>query len=292
MTARAALPTLADLLALEQVDDSTWRGMTDGVPLPQLFGGQLVAQSLVAAGRSVDEHVLPHSIHTSFLRGGLPDEPVDYRVEVLRDGRQTATREVSAWQGERLVCRSTVSSTSLMGGLAHSRPAPATEGLEAAVDLHVLAELDGGLGEFWDDFSAFEIRVEPPLVPADHWASAPQNVWMRCTQDLPDDPLSHRAAIAYASDLMLMSTAVTPHGHTTGHETSLARRWWAVSLDHAVWFHRDADAGDWLLFEHSTSAAGGSRALVDAAVFAPDGTQTCRITQEALVRPARPHQEI
>lgn len=142
------------------------------------------------------------------------------------------------------------------------------------------------MGEYWDDFASIEVRVEPqPVVPEPSvWAAPPENVWMRTVESLGDDPLLHRAAIAYASDLMLMSTALTPHGHQTGHETTLARQWWAVSLDHVIWFHDDARADDWLLFEHSTAAAHDSRVLIDAAVFSPEGRHICRITQEALVR--------
>lgn len=278
---------LAHLLDVRHASGDAWIGARDDLQLPQLFGGMLVGQSLVAAGRSVPEGCLPHSLHTTFLRGGLPGVPVTYEVERCRDGRQVSVREVRAWQGDRLVCRSTVSCTTIDAGIRHARPAPPTRGPEHAVDLQVLAEPDGGLGEFWDDFTAVEIRVDPPeadaAVPAVH-ASLPQNIWMRAVDPLEDDPLLHRAAIAYASDLMLMSTAVTPHGHTTGLERTLARDWWAVSLDHTMWFQEDVRADDWLLYEHSTAVAHDGRALIDAAVFGADGRHACRITQEALIR--------
>lgn len=277
--------SLAHLLDVEHVSGETWLGARDDLRLPQLFGGMLVGQSLVAAGRTVPEGCLPHSLHTTFLRGGLPGLPVAYRVERRRDGRQVSVREVGAWQGDRLLCRSTISCTTIDGGLRHARPAPETRGPEQAVELQVLAEPDGGLGAFWDDFTAVEIRVEPStdVAPGFH-ASTPQNIWMRAGDPLGDDPLLHRAAIAFASDLMLMSTAVTPHGHTTGLERTLARDWWAVSLDHTMWFQQDVRADDWLLYEHSTAAAHDARALIDAAVFGPDGQHVCRVTQEALIR--------
>lgn len=286
-SARPAQADLTEVLRVEPGDQDVWVGAVDVLALPQLFGGQLVGQSLMAAGRSAPEGCLPHSLHTTFLRGGRSGEPVTYRVERLRDGRSVSTREVSAWQDDRLLCRSMISCTTIDSGLSHSRPSPPAVGPEAAVDLHVLAEPDGGLGRFWDDFRAIEIRVEPEpdagsVVPGA--AAPPQNIWMRAADRLGDDPLLHRAAVAYASDLMLMSTAVTPHGHTTGAETTLGRSWWAVSLDHTMWFHRDVRADEWLLFEHATPAAHDSRALIDAAVFGADGTQACRITQEALIR--------
>lgn len=287
-TVGRAQADLSQVLHVEQQGDDLWLGAVDVLALPQLFGGQLVGQSLMAAGRSVPSGCLPHSLHTSFLRGGRAGEPVSFRVERLRDGRSVSTREVSAWQDDRLLCRTVVSCTTIDSGLSHSRPTPRALGPEAAVDLRVLAEPDGGLGAFWDEFRAVDIRVEPGPAPgtaAPGAAAAPQNIWMRAADPLDDDPLLHRAAIAYASDLMLMSTAVTPHGHTTGAETSLSREWWGVSLDHTIWFHRDVRADEWLLFEHATSSAHDARALIDAAVFGADGTQACRITQEALIRP-------
>lgn len=108
---------------------------------------------------------------------------------------------------------------------------------------------------------------------------------MRSVDPLSDDVVVHRAALAYASDLMLMSTAVTPHGHVSGHERSLARTWNAVSLDHTMWFRGSPRADEWMLFEHTTPMAQAGRALIEAAVFDQAGTSICHVAQEALVRP-------
>jgi acyl-CoA thioesterase II len=288
MTRAPGTRSLAEVFDLRASGTDEWTGPADGLQLPQLFGGQLVGQSLVAAGRSVPDGWLPHSVHTTFLRGGLSGRPLTYRVHRLRDGKQTSTREVSAWQDDRLVCRSIVSCTAIDSGITHSRPAPVSQGVDAAVDLRALADSDGGLSPIWDGFDSVEIRVEPPLDPehvATHWAARPHNIWMRAADPLGEEHLLHRAAIAYASDLMLMSIAVTPHGYLIGQETSLARDWRAVSLDHTMWFQRHLRADDWMLFEYSTATAHASRALIDAAVFDPDGAHACRITQEALFRP-------
>ncbi|MCL8250062.1 thioesterase family protein [Aeromicrobium fastidiosum] len=282
---------LADVFALERRDDDTWVGRTDGVRLPQLFGGQLVGQSLIAAGASVEGKDV-HSVHTTFLRGGAPGVPVTFRVERLRDGRQISTREVSAWQGERLLCRSIVSCAVPADGITHSRPAPTTPGPDECPDIRDVAAADGGLGEFWEDFAAIEVRLAPDVpgvVP--HSASPANGVWMRSVEPLSDDPVVHRAALAYASDLMLMSTAVTPHGHTSGHERSLANTWNAVSLDHAMWFRGLPRADEWMLFEHTTPMAGAGRALIEAAVFDARGTSICHVAQEALVKPLNPSED-
>lgn len=275
---------LTDLFTLERTDHDVWTGRTDGLRLPQLFGGQLVGQSIVAAGASVEGKAV-HSTHTTFLRGGVPGRPVDFHVERLRDGRTISMREVSARQGDRLLCRTVVSCAIELDGLTHARPAPATPPPEQCPTLAEVAEADGGLGEFWEDFASIEVRLAPDLPGAiAHSASPANGVWMRSTERLPDDPLVQRAALAYASDLMLMSTAVTPHGHVSGHERSLANRWDAVSLDHTMWFRGETRADEWLLFEHTTPMAGSGRALIEAAVFDATGTSVCHVAQEALIR--------
>lgn len=282
---------LAALFDLTEGAPDTWEGRQDGLRLPQLFGGQLVGQSIVAAGRTVANATV-HSTHTTFLRGGSTDRPVTFVVERLRDGRTISTREVSARQGERLLCRTIVSFAADRPGLSHARPAPSTPGPLDCPSLDEVAAADGGLGEFWEDFASIDVRVAPDVEgPVPHSASPPNGIWMRTSTPLPDDPLVHAAAVAYASDLMLMSTAVTPHGHTTGHERSLAARWDAVSLDHALWFRRIPRADDWLLFEHTTPMAAAGRALIEAGVFDLAGDPVCHVAQEALLRDHPDHHQ-
>lgn len=275
---------LGELFTLEPSGHDTFIGQTDGVNLPQLFGGQLVGQSVMAAGATVDDKVV-HSTHTSFLRAGGSDQPVSYRVDRLRDGRTMSTRDVSAFQGDRLLCRTTVSCAVAAEGLSHRRPTPIVPGPDESRALLEVAAEGGGLGEFWDAFSAIEVRLAPDVdAEVAHSAAPPNRIWMRATERLSDDPLVHRAAVAYASDLMLMSTAVTPHGHVTGHERELARNWNAVSLDHTMWFRRDVRADEWLLFEHTTPMAHGGRVLLEAAIFDLLGDVVGHVAQEALVR--------
>lgn len=274
----------AELFDLERTDEDTWIGRNDGMRLPQLFGGQLVGQSIVAASASVEDKLV-HSTHTTFLRGGATGEPVTFRVERLRDGRRLSTREVSAWQGDRLLCRTIASCTVATEGLSHARPAPNAPAPEECPTLTEVAEADGGLGEFWEDFAAIEVRLIPDVPGAVPHSAAPINgVWMRSIEKLPDDPTVHLAALAYASDLMLMSSAVTPHGHISGHERSLSNRWEAVSLDHTLWFRGTTRADEWMLFEQTTPMAGSGRALIESAVFDLTGEPVCHVAQEALLR--------
>ena len=279
---------LTALFDLERVDRQTWLGRSDTLDLPQVFGGQLVGQSIVAAGRSVGAGMRVHSSHTAFLRPGATGEPIRYAVEALHAGRQRATCEVSAWQFDRLLCRTLVSASTDVDGVAHARPAPAAR-LADAVPLPVLAEEDCGLGVWWDQLDAIEVRITPsePAGSAPHSAGSPTLVWMRTTEPLPDDPLVHRAAVAHASELMLMSTAADVHGVPIGHERTLAELWWGISLDHAMWFHDRVRADEWLLFEQVTPMAHAGRTLIQAATFDAAGSPVCQLAQEALLRRQR-----
>lgn len=281
---------LASLFDLERDDEQVWLGRSDTLDLPQIFGGQLVGQSVVAAGRSAGPDVRVHSTHTTFLRPGAPDEPIRYVVEELHSGRTRSVRDVSAWQGDRVLCRTMVSaSADDRAGIEHARPAPDSGPAADAVPLEVLAEADGGLGPWWHQFEAVEVRiaVREPATAGLHSAVEPTLVWMRTTEPLPGDPLAHRAAVAYASDLMLMSTAVSAHGVPVGHETTLAREFWGISLDHAVWFHDRVVADDWLLYEQVTPSAHQGRTLMQAAIFDPAGRPVAQVAQEGLIRRQR-----
>ena len=281
---------LASLFDLEQVDEEVWNGRSDVLDLPQLFGGQLVGQSLVAAGRSAGPRLTVHPGHTSFLRPGASGQPIRYVVTELHSGRSRAVRDVSAWQEDRLLCRTLVStSADDQAGIEHSRPAPPGAGPEDAVALVELAAEDGGLGPWWHQFDAIEIRIAqgaPEPSPA-RSAAPPSLVWMRTTQPLPDDPLVHRAAVAYASDLMLMSTAVAAHGVPVGHESTLAREFWGISLDHSVWFVDRVVADEWMLYEQVSPSSHAGRALIQAAVFDRAGRAVGQVAQEGLIRRQR-----
>jgi acyl-CoA thioesterase-2 len=279
---------LGALFSLTQDAADTWVGESDLIPLPQLFGGQLVAQSILAASYGLRPEQQVHSVHTAFLRGGTVGEPVRYVVTELVTGRSRATRRVDALQGDRLVCSSLLSADVARTGIDHARPAPPYDPPSASVPLAELAD-EGGLGEFWDGFEAIEVRVSRPreVWSVPHSGVPPTHVWMRPTHPLPDDPVLHRAAVAYASDLMLLGSVLAGHGVPVGHERTLTEEWWGVSLDHSLWFAPDVRGDDWLLFEHTSPLAHGSRTLVQAAVFDTACRPVAQVAQEALVRRAR-----
>lgn len=284
MTSRVVLN---ELFTLTRLSDGVYRGPGERSQLPQVYGGTLVAQSLVAAMDDVADERVAASCHTVFIRPGRLGADVDFRVERTRDGRSMSTRQVDAWQDDRLLSRTIATLTTRESGIEHARPQPQTRGLQAASPL---AEVDDevGLGLEWDALAAIDIRIDPKpeesMAPLTH-AAQPRNVWMRCVDAFADDPRLHQAAIAYASDVLLASTLLTPHGYDLGQEGRVYRDWQAVSLDHTMWFHGHADANDWMLWEHSTPVARGGLGLASAAVFDSRGNVAAHATQQARIRP-------
>jgi acyl-CoA thioesterase-2 len=285
---------LVDLLDLTPAGPGRFTGRSAALGLPQLFGGQLVAQSLVAAGRTVDGRS-PHSLHAHFLRPGRPDVPLEFGVETLRDGRVLATRQVTVRQDGRIICQAVVSFAGTMDGPRHSRAAGPVPPAEHLPPLSEVAARYGGLGPVWDGFLSVDVRLPnapaspPPERPGSTGTARPAQaadpIWMRVAGRLPDDPVAHAAGLLYMSDLMLISASVAAHGYRLGHERAFDEHWVAVSLDHAVWFHAPARADEWLLFEQVSPVAGDGRALTQAAVYDAAGTAVATVAQEALVTP-------
>ncbi|GAA0233299.1 acyl-CoA thioesterase [Cryptosporangium japonicum] len=273
------MTSLAALLDVEAIGEGRYRGESDGMPLPQPFGGRLVGQSVVAAGRTLPADRAVHTVRTTFLRAGRIGHPVTLQVEPLRTGRRVSVLEVGVHQDGRELCRSWVTAAAdVPDGVRHAAAPAVVAGPDTSTPLAGLAVDDGGLGALWDGFTAVDVRV------AGTGEDGRVHVWMRCDA-LPPDPLLHRAATAYASDLMLMATVVARHGVPVGHERSLAAEWNAVSLDHALTFTGDGRADDWQLFSQFSPSARGGRAVVTATVSDRAGHPSADVSQLALVWP-------
>jgi len=277
---------LGALIEAEQVGESRFRSPGRSDARSRTFGGALVAQALLAAGRTVGAGRSPHSLHGHFLRPGEAAAPTEYRVTVVRDGAAYSTREVVALQQGRATFALTASFHVPEDGWEHQLPrldAPAPE------DLPPLEEATAGAAAAVRDWAArlphrrtFDLRFagDPARVAAELGPGAPrQRFWLRSRTPLPDDPLLHRCAVAYASDMLLLSTSLAPHASalTTGGVT-------AASLDHAVWFHAPARADDWLFYDQDSSWAGGGRALCHGRIFDRAGGLVATVMQEAMIR--------
>ncbi len=288
-----ALERLLTVLDLREVDgwgprgeEDLWRG--DSVPGParRVYGGQVLAQALLACGRTVESGRLPHSMHAYFLREGVLDVPIDFAVERLRDGRSFSARRSHALQHGKPILSLTASFQEEQPGYEHFTPAPGDvptpEEVPSAIEL--LGGIDHPAARFWSHESAFDLRhVGGSLylgAPSDR--SDTQLVWIRARHEVTsDDPLLHRALLAFACDQVMLEPVLRQAGRSwldVGGAVPMA------SLDHAMWFHRDARADDWLLYVQESPGAQGGRGLGLARVYDRDGALVASIAQEGMVR--------
>jgi acyl-CoA thioesterase-2 len=278
---------LGTVLAVERIGDDEFRAPARRPEPMRVFGGAVVAQALLAAGRTVEPARAVHSLHAYFLRVGDASLPFDFRVTATRDGGSFTTRQVTAEQGGRAVLTLSASFQGLEAGFEHQVPqlrAPSPDGLPALGDAAPGTEsrdqeaLDRIAG-----LHPFDVRLDgelPRTATGRGERVAPaQRFWMRAADPLPADPLLHACALAYGSDMLLLSTSVAPHGVVVGSPELVS-----ASLDHAVWFHRPVPADDWLYYDQESSWASGGRALCSGRMFDRDGRLAVTVAQEAMIR--------
>lgn len=282
----ATTPTQALLDVLDLGPDAAEPDTFTGTSLPQpsgrVFGGQVLAQALLAAGRTVPASRLPHSLHGYFLRAGDVREPITFAVERLRDGRSFTARRTHALQGGAPILSMIASFQEAQPGLDYAEPMPDAPDPEDVVsaDTH-LAGIDHPVARFWSQESAFDVRhVEGAIYLGGSGEPAGQQmVWVRSREALPDDQLLHRALLAFACDQVMLEPVLRRSGH------SWATRGLSIaSLDHAMWWHRDVRVDDWLLYTQTAPSAQGGRGLGAARVFTRDGTHVASIAQEGMIR--------
>ena len=262
-------------------------GRSQRMPHGRVFGGQVLAQSLVAASRTVDAVdgvTRPiHSLHAYFVRGGDDSHPIKFLVEKVRDGRSFSTRRVQAVQYGRTILSMGCSFMEPAEGMEHHDPMPPVPFPED------VRSLDESLRENTDpavrSFFALERPIELRHVEGNIYTKpgrnhiARQNVWLRARHELPDDPIIHAAVLAYASDYSLLEPVLRRHGV---HWMDSRLR--PASLDHAMWFHRPVRADDWILYTMSSPSAQGGRWLGVGPMFSQDGTLMVTLAQEGMLR--------
>ncbi|GIH91369.1 acyl-CoA thioesterase [Planobispora siamensis] len=283
-----ALKELLDLLDLEQIELDIFRGRSPEERIQRVFGGQVAAQALVAAGRTVpsDRHV--HSLHAYFIRPGDPAIPIVYNVERVRDGRSFTTRRVVAVQHGKAIFTMSASFHILESGVEHQASAmpnvPEPQDLPTLQDRmrEVIGE-NSPLREWLSRPRPVDVRYVTPLTWEAHrdpqLRGAETNVWFRYDADLPDDPLLHVVLAAYASDYTLVDTVLLTHGLAWG-----ASNVSGASLDHAMWFHRPLRADDWVLYAQESPWSGAARGLARGQMFTRSGELAVSVVQEAMIR--------
>ncbi len=284
LTPASPVELVLDVLRLErdEVNPDQFLGRSIPQPHGRVFGGQVLAQSLLAAGATVADGRLPHSLHGYFLRAGDANEPIEFAVERLRDGRSFSARRTHALQGGVPILSMITSFQQEQGGVdfADEMPGvPAPEDVPSAID--VLGHLDHPVAKFWTREAAFDVRhVDGTLYlgPSDTPAGR-QRVWFKARAPLPDDQLLHRALLAYACDQVMLEPILRRAG-----KSWISRGMSIASLDHAMWWHRDVRVDDWLLYDQSSPSAQGGRGLGAARVFTREGVLVASIAQEGMVR--------
>ncbi|MFJ2344524.1 acyl-CoA thioesterase [Streptomyces antimycoticus] len=290
-----ALQSLLDLLDLEQIEEDIFRGTSDAAPLvPRVFGGQVAAQALVAAGRTVPEDRSAHSLHAYFLRPGDPGAPIVYTVDRIRDGHSFTTRRVVAVQHGQPIFHLSASFQLYEDGLEHQEPMPHVPDpltLPTADELLPRYEHLFGPGvtqRMLQARASIDLRYvdEPPFGSVGRPREPKSQVWFRTNGKLDgvaDHPLLHVCLATYVSDMTLLDSILLAHG----------RGGWAVgdivgaSLDHAMWFHRPFRVDDWLLYDQESPSASGGRGLAKGRIFTADGRLAVSVIQEGVMRVPR-----
>ena len=281
---------LVDLLDLEEIEIGLFRARQPDTQLQRVFGGQVLAQALVAAARTVVVSRVVHSLHAYFLMPGRTDIPIVYDVESVRDGGSFSSRRVVARQGGKVIFYLSSSFHEVESGFEHLDPVPeAVPGPDECPRLgEVLAKISGRSAAQWErEWGVLDVRYVGDSRPggplADPMHPARARVWVRTEGTLPDDRRLHQAALAYASDLTLLSATTVPHNVLIGLNVQ------ATSLDHAMWFHRPFRADDWLLYDQISPSASAGLGLSTARLFQHD-TLVANVAQEGLIRKTdRPH---
>lgn len=274
------------LLELEPLEVNIYRGVNRDVGTGRVFGGQVFAQALVAARRTVAEAREAHSVHAYFLREGNVNAPIVYFVDRPRDGGSFTSRRVTAIQHGEAIFHLSASFHREEPGMEHqsSMPdAPDPESLPNELDL-VRArahELPADLRDVLTQDRPLDFRPVLPANPYDDRApgDAKRIIWFRTVRPIPDSPILHQAVLSYASDYGFLPTSLIPHGIAFRD-----RRLQIASLDHSIWMHRPFRADEWLLYVCDSPAAFGARGFVRGEIFSRDGKLVASVAQEGLIR--------
>ena len=270
---------IEQILGLEQLEVNIYRGAVfnpESGFLSRTFGGHIAGQALVSAVRTVKPEFHVHSLHGYFLRAGEATKPAVYLVDRPRDGSSFCTRRVNAVQNGEVIFSMGASFQTEQSGIEHQDVMPVTPPPDGLPAFHSERGVfgNGGLAQF----AEWDIRVVPrDQLTAPPSTVSPQQVWFKHRDPLPDDPLLHICALAYMSDLTLLSSAHATHQAVRPH---LA----VASLDHAMWFMRRFRADEWLLYDQSSPSAGGGRALTQGQIYNQRGEMVAAVVQEGLTR--------
>ncbi|MDY8109482.1 acyl-CoA thioesterase II [Fulvimarina sp. 2208YS6-2-32] len=281
-----AVTKLLEILDLETLETNLFRGASPHEARQRVFGGQVVAQALVAAQRTVPADRFCHSLHSYFLRGGDPAAPIIYDVDRIRDGGSFTTRRVVAIQHGQPIFLLSASFQIVEEGFDHQIDMPDVPGPDdvphgEALNERILRHAPAAVKAYWQRPRPIEFR--PVLL--DHYLTEDrlepiQRIWVRCGREIGDDPNLNAAVLAYLSDMTLLDTSLFAHGLSV-----FDARVQAASLDHSMWFHRRVRVSDWLLYAQDSPSSSGGRGLTRGSFHTREGALVASVAQEGLIRP-------
>jgi len=279
-----AFRELLGLMQLEPLEVNLFRGTSRDIGTQRVFGGQVLAQALLAASSTVEQR-LAHSLHAYFLRAGDPDAPIVYNVDRSRDGRSFSARRVVAIQHGRPIFTLAASFQVEEDGLEHQFDMPQVPGPEEVPAMALLPReefdhMPKSMQRWLDRFGPFEFRAVRGADPDDQAPQPPyKELWFKLHGELDDNPQLHRALLAYVSDFHLVGTATLPHGISWVQGNLMI-----ASLDHAMWFHRDFRLDDWLLYSCDSPSTGSGRGLARGMIYDRAGRLVASTAQEGVIR--------
>ncbi len=279
-----ALDFLVDLLDLEDIEVNIFRGKHPDGERQRTFGGQVAAQALMAAGRTVDRGRV-HSLHSYFLRPGDSSAPTLYEVDRIRDGRSFATRRVVAIQHGRAIYNMQASFHEDEAGVEHQIAMPDVPAPESILPTQQRIHSEFGYAVEWP---ALPHPIEQRYIGELPWSAQRsrdprERLWIRADGELADDPLLHACIVTYASDMNPFDAILAPHDVRWDDGTFMG-----ASLDHCMWFHHDLRADEWMLYDMDSPIAHGGRGLARGSLFSRDGQLKVSLVQEGLTRRLRP----
>lgn len=280
---------LLALLDLERLEVNLFRGDSKTVGSPRVFGGQVMAQALSAAMKTVPDDRFVHSFHGYFVLPGDLETPIIFEVDRIRDGGSFTTRAVKAIQKGQAIFHLTASFQLDQPGFDHQIQMP------EVLSHTELVSYDGMAKQFGDKLPKniqrilsiqrpIEFKPVEFLNPFGNEKYEPiRNVWLRAKGEMPADRRQNDLVLAYGSDYNLLTTALFPHGKAIDH-----RNLQIASLDHAMWFHRPFRADEWLLYSIDSPSASGARGFTRGSIFSEDGKLVASVVQEGLMREVKP----
>ncbi|MDX7991178.1 acyl-CoA thioesterase II [Xenorhabdus littoralis] len=279
-----ALQNLINLIHLEKIEEGIYRGQSEDLGFPQVFGGQVIGQALYAAKQTVADDRMIHSFHSYFLRPGDSHKPIIYDVEILRDGKSFSARRISAIQHGHPIFYMTASFQGHEESFEHQNTMPIVplpEELESQEDISKKM-VDSLPAKLKTVFSAppLEMKlIKPHSLPNQSPKDPVRYVWFRSNGKMPEDPFLHYCLLGYASDFNFLPTSLQPHG--VGF---MERNMQVATIDHSMWYHRPFNMDDWLLYSIESPSASGARGFVRGHIYNREGVLIASTVQEGVIR--------